>query len=320
MRIRKTTTCIRKCVLAVCVTALSFVAAAAGVVTVSSPGPGQLQLTPEALIATHLKVTGYVDARDFGTLKAATMTATQELDVSPCLWLRTLSCNMNQLTELDLTENMDLKYLYCEYNRIRRLAFAPEAKLFELGCTGNSFGFSQIPDRMQAAVVNGSIGDDTPVSLWYQPPFDPGTGDLLDLSGELFSADGHPVVISLARDGTEMPPLGGLYAITETGWYSVEMTCTDMPLFTFWGEFYVSGPSAAGRLPLDGVEIGISGLRVNVGGLPEGSRAALFSAAGAHVDVAVGSTPSLAARQPGVYILRLTDGAGRTQAVKLRLE
>ena len=246
--------------------------------------------------------------------------ALTSLDVSPCLWLRTLSCNMNQLTELDLTENMDLKYLYCEYNRIRRLAFAPEAKLFELGCTGNSFGFSQIPDRMQAAVVNGSIGDDTPVSLWYQPPFDPGTGDLLDLSGELFSADGHPVVISLARDGTEMPPLGGLYAITETGWYSVEMTCTDMPLFTFWGEFYVSGPSAAGRLPLDGVEIGISGLRVNVGGLPEGSRAALFSAAGAHVDVAVGSTPSLAARQPGVYILRLTDGAGRTQAVKLRLE
>lgn len=246
--------------------------------------------------------------------------ALTSLDVSPCLWLRTLSCNMNQLTELDLTENMDLKYLYCEYNRIRRLAFAPEAKLFELGCTGNSFGFSQIPDRMQAAVVNGSIGDDTPVSLWYQPPFDPGTGDLLDLSGELFSADGHPVVVSLARDGTEMPPLGGLYAITETGWYSVEMTCTDMPLFTFWGEFYVSGPSAAGRLPLDGVEIGISGLRVNVGGLPEGSRAALFSAAGAHVDVAAGSTPSLAARQPGVYILRLTDGAGRTQAVKLRLE
>lgn len=246
--------------------------------------------------------------------------ALTSLGVSPCLWLRTLSCNMNQLTELDLTENMDLKYLYCEYNRIRRLAFAPEAKLFELGCTGNSFGFSQIPDRMQAAVVNGSIGDDTPVSLWYQPPFDPGTGDLLDLSGELFSADGHPVVISLARDGTEMPPRGGLYAITETGWYSVEMTCTDMPLFTFWGEFYVSGPSAAGRLPLDGVEIGISGLRVNVGGLPEGSRAALFSAAGAHVDVAVGSTPSLAARQPGVYILRLTDGAGRTQAVKLRLE
>lgn len=82
MRIRKTTTCIRKCVLAVCVTALSFVAAAAGVVTVSSPGPGQLQLTPEAIIATHLKVTGYVDARDFGTLKAATMTATQELDLS----------------------------------------------------------------------------------------------------------------------------------------------------------------------------------------------------------------------------------------------
>ncbi len=246
--------------------------------------------------------------------------ALTSLDVSPCLWLRTLSCNMNQLTELDLTENTGLKYLYCEYNRIRRLAFAPEAKLFELGCTGNSFGFSQIPDCMQAAVVNGSIGNDTPVSLWYQPPFDPGTGDLLDLSGELFSADGHPVVISLARDGTEMPPLGGLYAITETGWYSVEMTCTDMPLFTFWGEFSVSGPSAAGRLPLDGVEIGISGLRVNVGGLPEGSRAALFSAAGAHVDVAAGSTPSLAARQPGVYILRLTDDAGRTQAVKLRLE
>ena len=46
------------------------------------PRPRQLQLTPEALIATHLKVTGYVDARDFGTLKAATMTATQELDLS----------------------------------------------------------------------------------------------------------------------------------------------------------------------------------------------------------------------------------------------
>ena len=57
-------------------------ASAAGVVTVSSPGPGQLQLTPEALIATHLKVTGSIDARDFSMLKAATMTATQELDLS----------------------------------------------------------------------------------------------------------------------------------------------------------------------------------------------------------------------------------------------
>ena len=246
--------------------------------------------------------------------------ALTSLDVSPCLLLHTLSCDINQLTELDLTENTSLKYLYCEYNRIRRLAFAPEAKLLKLGCTGNSFGFSQIPDRMQAAVVNGSIGNDRPVSLWYQPPFDPGTGDVLDLSGELFSADGHPVVVKLARDGAEMPPLGGLYAIMETGWYSVEMTCTDMPLFMFWGEFFVSGPSAVGRLPLDGLEIGISGLRVNVGGLPEGSRAALFSAAGAQVDVAAGGSPSLAARQPGVYILRLTDGAGRTQAVKLRLK
>lgn len=246
--------------------------------------------------------------------------ALTSLDVSPCLLLHTLSCDINQLMELDLTENTSLKYLYCEYNRIRRLAFAPEAKLLKLGCTGNSFGFSQIPDRMQAAVVNGSIGNDRPVSLWYQPPFDPGTGDVLDLSGELFSADGHPVVVKLARDGAEMPPLGGLYAIMETGWYSVEMTCIDMPLFMFWGEFFVSGPSAVGRLPLDGLEIGISGLRVSVSGLPEGSRAALFSAAGVQVDEAVGSSTSLAARQPGVYILRLTDGAGRTQAVKLRLK
>lgn len=245
--------------------------------------------------------------------------ALTSLDVSPCLLLQTLSCDINQLTELDLTENTRLKYLYCEYNRIRRLAFAPEAKLFELGCTGNSFGFSQIPDRMQNAVVNAA-GGTAPVSLWYQPPFDPGTGDLLDLSGELFSADGHPVVVKFARDGAEMPLLGGMYAITETGWYSVEMTCTDLPSFTFWGEFYVSGPSAVGRLTLDGVEIGISGLRVNASGLPEGSRAALFSAAGALVDEAVGSSPCLTAGQPGVYILRLADGAGRTQAVKLRLK
>ena len=98
--------------------------------------------------------------------------------------------------------------------------------------------------------------------------------------------DGRTISIETGKvakqcDGAEMPPLGGLYAIMETGWYSVEMTCTDMPLFMFWGEFFVSGPSAVGRLPLDGLEIGISGLRVNVGGLPEGSRAALFSAAGA---------------------------------------
>ena len=57
-------------------------AKAADVVTLASPGPGRLQLTPEALIATHLKVTGSIDARDFATLKAATMAATQVLDLS----------------------------------------------------------------------------------------------------------------------------------------------------------------------------------------------------------------------------------------------
>lgn len=52
------------------------------VVTIHSPGAGQLQLSKDALVATKLKVTGRIDARDFATLKPATMVATQELDLS----------------------------------------------------------------------------------------------------------------------------------------------------------------------------------------------------------------------------------------------
>lgn len=130
--------------------------------------------------------------------------------------------------------------------------------------------------------------------------------------------DGRTISIETGKvakqcDGAEMPPLGGLYAIMETGWYSVEMTCIDMPLFTFWGEFFVSGPSAVGRLPLDGLEIGISGLRVNVGGLPEGSRAALFSAAGAQ------GRPFCAAAAKWLVYRRLCRRVSRASRVALFL-
>ncbi len=61
---------------------LAATAMAEDVVTLRSPGPGQLRLTPEAYVATKLKITGRIDARDFQTLKPATMSVTQELDLS----------------------------------------------------------------------------------------------------------------------------------------------------------------------------------------------------------------------------------------------
>lgn len=54
----------------------------AEVVTLNSPGAGNLQLSKEALTAMHLKVTGEIDARDFKTLKSVTMNRTRILDLS----------------------------------------------------------------------------------------------------------------------------------------------------------------------------------------------------------------------------------------------
>lgn len=52
------------------------------VVTLHSSGAGQLKMTREALVAKRLKVTGHIDARDFKTMKVATISVTQELDLS----------------------------------------------------------------------------------------------------------------------------------------------------------------------------------------------------------------------------------------------
>lgn len=50
--------------------------------TIHCAAPGTLQLTNEAIIATNLKVTGDIDARDFKTLKKVTINTTQVLDLS----------------------------------------------------------------------------------------------------------------------------------------------------------------------------------------------------------------------------------------------
>ena len=51
-------------------------------VTLNSPGAGQLKLTKEALSASNLRITGDIDARDFKTLKEATISRTRVLDLS----------------------------------------------------------------------------------------------------------------------------------------------------------------------------------------------------------------------------------------------
>ena len=51
-------------------------------VTLNSPGAGQLKLTKEALTASNLRITGDIDARDFKTLKEATISRTRVLDLS----------------------------------------------------------------------------------------------------------------------------------------------------------------------------------------------------------------------------------------------
>ena len=51
-------------------------------VTINSPGPGQLELSADAMLAYKLKVTGHIDARDLNLLKVVTMNTTRELDLS----------------------------------------------------------------------------------------------------------------------------------------------------------------------------------------------------------------------------------------------
>ncbi len=51
-------------------------------VTLRSETPGQIQLTEEALMATHLRIEGPIDARDFETLKKVTINRTRVLDLS----------------------------------------------------------------------------------------------------------------------------------------------------------------------------------------------------------------------------------------------
>ena len=55
---------------------------AADFVTLRSEAPGQIQLTEEALMATHLRIEGSIDARDFETLKKVTINRTRVLDLS----------------------------------------------------------------------------------------------------------------------------------------------------------------------------------------------------------------------------------------------
>ncbi len=60
----------------------SLTSFAANFVTLHSPAAGTLKVTPEALTATHLKITGFINADDFQRLKPATMGVTQVLDLS----------------------------------------------------------------------------------------------------------------------------------------------------------------------------------------------------------------------------------------------
>ena len=242
------------------------------------------------------------------------------LDASPCPQLEWVNCSMNALTALDLSTNHALQTLYCYNNRLTRMAISPSAQLVSLGCDMNSFGFSQLESRLVQPIRNYMDVASGPFGLEYLPPFDLGTGDVLDLSGEQLSADGHPVSIRVTADNTALTPDGGRYAISKTGSYYVEMTCAAMPDVTFRGLFNVTGPSAIASLPLDGIGLRIDGLTVTVAGLPSGASATLLTASGNTVAAARGGNISLTARQGGIHILRLTDGAGRTQAVKLRLK
>ena len=53
--------------------------------TIDSPGAGKLEMNVDALLATHLTVKGHIDARDFKTLKRATISRTVILDLSEAI-------------------------------------------------------------------------------------------------------------------------------------------------------------------------------------------------------------------------------------------
>ena len=58
---------------------------ASDVVVLRSEKAGSLQLTEDALMATHLKIEGHIDARDFATLKEVTISRTRILDLSDAM-------------------------------------------------------------------------------------------------------------------------------------------------------------------------------------------------------------------------------------------
>jgi len=254
------------------------------------------------------------------------------LDLSGCTALTSLNCSWNNILLLDFKDNLNLTTVDCSFNRISEFKNYDDVPLKSLDASYNSFGFSQVTPKLyellkeSADSISSGFGFEY-CNVGWRPQNDICDGDTLDLSKETTAYDGSPVTIIVKigspNGQTEIEGNNGKYVMKYSGNYAnyVAMTCETMPAFRIGGAFSIKEASAITQLPMDGMEISINGGVVNVNGLADGVKAALYDTAGRMVGSAQGgSTLSINAPGSGIYILRLSDTQGRTSAVKLMVK
>ena len=70
--------------------------------------------------------------------------AINELDVSKCPEIYTISCSDNNLSTLDVSKNVMLKQMWCNNNDLTVLDLSNNAKLITLGCANNYLPYTDL--------------------------------------------------------------------------------------------------------------------------------------------------------------------------------
>lgn len=244
----------------------------------------------------------------------------KSIDLSNKPELTNLSCGSNLLTTLNLSSNAKIESVDCSENYIRTLQLPSEGQLYSFNCSNNSFGFSQVNSTLYPRIVYS-------IEMWglpacqYRMPAEFWDGSTLDLSSELFNAEGAPVSIKVTRGGSdsEYPGTDGKFALGDVDRYEVTMTCAAMPDLTFSGYFSLSQLSGIESLPLSNYIVNLNKGSIEIKGLEPQSHATCYTLSGKTVGTQHGTEIRFDRLLPGIYIVKLTENSRRTATLKLNI-